>query len=246
MVVPFRPPLDARTFFCMFGQSKPVVLQPYGSRRKRGRPPKWLVLLLSGIAVGAAGVVLVQERYLPPRLSAAESTKLRSEYETAASDRVRLQQALADTQKQLATAHADTQRLSAELATSQARNEELRNDIGVAVAALPPDPRGGAVEVRAGRFTTRSGALVYDVVLTREHRSGKPMTGVLQLQVAGVSSKGPETTVALKPVPLSLDSHEVVRGSQPLPEGFRPREATVQVLDRPAGRSLGMRVMLVK
>ncbi|MBX3622856.1 MAG: hypothetical protein KF891_23045 [Rhizobacter sp.] len=230
----------------MFGRSKPVVLQPYGSRRKRGRPPRWLVLLLSGIVVGAAGVVLVQERYLPPRLSAADSARLRSDYETAAADRVRLQQELADTRKQLATAQADNTRLGTELATSQARSDELHRDLGVAVAALPPDPRGGTVEVRAGRFTTRSGALVYDVVLTREHASGKPMTGVLQLQVAGVPAKGPETTVALNPVPLAIDSHEVVRGSQPLPEGFKPHEATVQVLDRPAGRSLGMRVMLVK
>jgi len=31
----------------------------------------------------------------------------------------------------------------------------------------------------------------------------------------------------------------------PLPQGFRPQQATVQVLDKPGGKLLGMRVMYV-
>jgi len=230
----------------MFGQSKPVVLESYGSRRKRGRPPRWLVLLLSGVAIGAIGVVVLQERYLPPRLSPTESAKLREAYETADAERLRLQQSLGETTQKLNTALSEKTQLSADLSTSRAATERLREDLSAVVAALPPDPRGGGVEVRAGRITARGGMLVYDVVLTRERAGAKPMAGVLQLTVAGVSARGPETTVALKPVTLALGSHEIVRGSQPLPEGFKPRETTIRVLDRPAGNSLGMRVMLVK
>jgi hypothetical protein len=230
----------------MFGRSKPVVLESYGHRRKRGRPPRWLVLLLGGVAVGVAGVLLVQERYLPPRLSARESTQLRTAYDSTEAERKRLQQALGDTERKLATTTAQNKALQDDLAGSRTRIERLSEDLATTVAALPPDPRGGTVEVRAGRFTVRGGALVYDVVLARERAGTKPTTGVLQLQVVGSSAKSPQATVALKPVPVSITSHEVVRGSQPLPDGFKPREATVQVLDRPAGRSLGMRVMLVK
>jgi hypothetical protein len=230
----------------MFGQSKPVVLESYGSRRKRGRPPRWLVLLLSGMVLGAVGVVLVQERYLPPRLSAGESTQLRTAYETADAERTRLKRELGDATQKLSTALAEKKILTDELASSRALTERQRDDMAAVVASLPPDPRGGGVEVRAGRFTTKGGMLVYDVVLTRERAGSKPMPGVMQLTVSGQSAKGPETTVALKPVTLALGGHEVVRGSQPLPEGFRPRETTVQVLDRVAGKPLGMRVMLVK
>lgn len=230
----------------MFGRSKPVVLESYGHRRKRGRPPRWLVLLLSGVAVGVAGVLIVQERYLPPRLSAHESAQLRSAYDSTESERKRLQQALSATEQKLASTSGQNKALQDELATSRTRIERLSEDLATTVAALPPDPRGGTVEVRAGRFTVRGGALVYDVVLARERPGSRPMTGVLQLQVLGSSAKGAESTVALKPVPLSFTSHDVVRGSQPLPDGFRPREAKVQVLDRPAGAALGMRVMLVK
>jgi hypothetical protein len=230
----------------MFGRSKPVVLESWGHRRKRGRPPRWLVLLLVGTALGVGGVLVVQERYLPPRLSARDSAQLRNRFETAEAERLRLQKALADTQAQLSTALADRKTLGDELATARGQVDGLREDLAATVAALPPDPRGGTVEVRGGRFTTRGGALVYDVVLARDRAGAKPLSGVLQLQVSGTPAKGPDTTVALKPVPLNIVGHEVVRGSQPLPAGFKPREATVQVLDRPAGRSLGMRVMLVK
>jgi len=230
----------------MFGQSKPVVFERYGKRRSSWRLPRWLVLLLLGIAVGAGGVVFVQERYLPPRLTADASTQLRSAFEQADAERQRLQRELGETGKQLATALADKKRQDAELAAPHAAAQRLRDDMAAVIAALPPDPRGGAVEVRAGRFAAQAGALAYDVVLTRERDATTPLAGVMQLSVAGASARGVESSVTLKPVDVSIGSHEIVRGSLPLPDGFKPRQATVQVLDRAGGKPLGMRVMLVR
>ena len=230
----------------MFGQSKPVVFERYGRQRSRWRLPRWLLLLLLGTTVGSGGLFLLQERYLPPRLSANESTALRSAFAQADSERQRLQRELGEAGKQLATALADKKRQDAELAAPHATAQRLRDDLAAVIGALPPDPRGGTVEVRAGRFAAQAGALAYDVVLTRERAAGAPLAGVMQLSVAGASARGVETSVTLKPVDLSIGSHEIVRGGQPLPEGFRPRQATVQVLDRAGGTPLGMRVMLVK
>lgn len=230
----------------MFGQSKPVVFERYGKRRSGWRLPRWLVLLLLGIAVGAGGVVFVQERYLPPRLSADASSQLRSAFEQADAERQRLQRELGETGKQLATALADKKRQDEELAAPRAVAQRLRDELGAVIGALPPDPRGGVVEVRAGRFTAQGSALAYDVVLTRERAGAAPLPGVMQLSVTGAAARGNETTVNLKPVEVSIGSQQVLRGSLALPEGFRPRQATVQVLDRPGGKPLGMRVMLVK
>ena len=230
----------------MFGQSKPVVLEPYGRRRARGRPPRWLVLLLTGVVIGAVGVLVVQERYLPPRLSAGESTKLRNAFEEADTARLRLQGELADTAKKLDATLVDKKSLANELATTRSTTDHLREDLRAVVASLPPDPRGGGVQVRSGLFTIKSGVLSYDVVLTRDRVSGKPVTGVMQLVVAGQPVRGPETTVALTPVSFSIGTQEILRGSQALPEGFRPRETTIQLLDRVAGKPLGMRVLPVK
>ena len=120
------------------------------------------------------------------------------------------------------------------------------DDLEAIVQALPPDPRGGSVEVRAGQFSARPGALDYNVVLMRDGSPRKALSGVVQLTVSGESARGAPTTLALEPIALSMLGHEVVRGSAPLPEGFKPRQTTVQVLDKAAGKSLGMRVLLVR
>lgn len=230
----------------MFGQSKPIIFNPYGRRRSRWRPPLGLVLLLAGIAIGAAGVVVVQERYLPPRLSATASQTLSRALEQADADRLRLKGELGAATKRLEASLSDKQALATELAASRAATQGLRDDLAAVVASLPPDPRGGGVEVRAARFTAQGGQLAYAVVLTRPHEAGKPMAGVMQLVVAGRSARGADTTVTLAPVSLSLGGQAILRGSLPLPAGFTPQRATIQVLDRAGGKSLGMRVMLIQ
>jgi hypothetical protein len=230
----------------MLGRSRPIPFNPYGRRRSGFRLPRWLVLLLIGGAAGVAGVIVVQERYLPPRLSADASVKLTSSFNQADADRLRLRGELAQTAKQLETTRAERQALSDELAASRATTTQLRDDVSSVVASLPPDPRGGSVEVRAGRFSVKAGQLAYDLVLTRERAAGKPIPGVLQLIVAGEGARGADTSVALKPITLSIGSQLVARGSVALPEGLRPRQATIQVLDRAGGKLLGMRVILIR
>ena len=228
----------------MFRRSRQVTFSSYGSRRSRWALPRWLVLLLGGAVIGAGGVIAVQERYLPPRLSASASAQLRSAYGQADLDRQRLQAELGETNQRLDKTRSEKAGLADALVASRASAERLRDDLSAVVAGLPPDPRGGSVEVRAGQFTAKGAVLNYSVVLARESR--KPLPGILQFVVAGESGRGAQSTVALAPISLSGGSQEVVRGSLPLPEGFRPRQATVQVLDRVAGKALGMRVLLVK
>jgi hypothetical protein len=229
----------------MFGSPKPVVIS-YGSRRPRRRVPAWLLWLAAGVVAGAGGLWWAQERFLPPRLSAPETRDLRSAYDQADAERKSLAIQLAATTQRLDASLATTQRQEAELAAPRAAAERARDELNAVIAALPPDPRGGAVEVRAARFAAQGGALVHDVVLTRERDAAKPLSGVMQLSVLGLTARGAESTVTLDPVKLALGAHAVVRGRLPLPEGFRPRQVTVQVLDAPGGKLLGMRVLLVK
>jgi hypothetical protein len=229
----------------MFGQSKPVVLQSYGSRRSR-RVPRWLLLLVSGIAIGAGGVVFVQERYLPPRLSADETVQLRQSYEQADGERTRLKIDLAEATRRLDAALTENKNGAAELSASRQTAERLRESLDFVAQTLPPDPRGGTVEVRAARFTMAGGKLAYDVLLYRERPGSKPLTGVVQFVLAGESSRGSATTVSTKPVPVSVSRHESLGGDLALPDGFRPRQATINVLDRVDGKLLGMRVIYVK
>jgi hypothetical protein len=230
----------------MFGRSKPVVIS-YSRRRSGPRVPRWLLLLVLGIATGAGGLWLLQEKYLPPRLSSDESRELRAAFDQADAERRSLKGQLAATTQQLEAAQTTAQRQSQELAAPRAEAQKLRDDMAALIAALPADPRGGAVEVRAARFAAQGNALDYDVILTRDGKDAvKPLAGVMQFSVLGLTPRGAETTVALKPVQVSIGGHALLRGSLPLPDGVRPRQVTVSVLDGAGGKPLGMRVMLVR
>jgi hypothetical protein len=230
----------------MPGLSKPVLFEPYGRRKQRCGLPRWLVLLLVGTAVGVGGVIFVQERYLPPRLSASASAELRQTLALAETERDRLQKELTTTTARLSESLAAKKALDDELSGSRQTIASLREDVASVLAALPPDPRGGAVEVRAGRFSVDGGKLTYDVMLSRERAGSKPFNGVMQLVVAGDSPRGSNTTIALKPVAVSVGHYQSLRGSLPLPQDFKPNQTTIRVLDRVDGNQHGMRVMLVK
>jgi len=230
----------------MFGRSRPVVIDTYSSRQKKSGVPRWLILLLVGVALGAAAVVYVQERHLPPRLTPAESARLRAAFEQAEAERQRLDGQLAETNRHHDAALADNKRLTDELEAGRRTVESLREDLAFVAAALPPDPRGGSVEIRAARLNRSGRNLAYEVALTRESARGKPLAAVMQLVVTGESPRGGETTVTLDPVAVSVPAHQVLRGAAALPDGFTARQCTIRILDRPGGNLLGMRVMFVR
>jgi hypothetical protein len=222
---------------------KPVAFEPYRRKRAAWRPPRWLVLLLLGVAAGAAGLIAAQQRLLPPRLSAPESAALNAKLAQAvqARDLARREQAAAVQQLAATTAARDA--LAAELAADRERTKNARADQDFFISALPPDPRGGVVAVRAARFNRAGGELSYEVLLTRAE-AGAPLAGVMQLVVSGwVGSV--ERYVEWDPVPVQLGAHQSLRGSLPLPPAFVPKRVTIRVLDRVGGKQLGMRVIYV-
>ena len=230
--------------FPMFGSSKPIPFEPYGRRRSRRGMPRWLLLMLLGIGLGVGAVLYVQERHLPPRLSAEASTQLRESFERADAERQRLQSELDATAARLRATLDENKRLTSEVLARAESVQQLRQDIASLVASLPPDPRNAPVAVRAARFEVQGDALAYNVVLSRERAGASPFGGVMQLVVAGASGRASDT-VALEPVPVSVGLYDTVRGRLPLPQGFKPRQTTVQVLDKVGGKLMGLRVINV-
>jgi hypothetical protein len=220
----------------------------FGSQARRARwgLPGWCWLLLAGIAIGAGGLWTLQARVLPPHLSVAESERLKRAFAGADGERQRLTEALAGTTQRLDAALQERQTLAQDLAARRAEVTRLQGDLAAVVAALPADPRNGAVEVRAARFAAVGGGLSYDVVLSRSRSADKPMAGQMQLVVTGASAQDAATSIKLQPIALSLGRHEVLRGRLPLPAGFRPQQTTVRILDRAQGQLLGQRVLVVR
>ncbi len=231
----------------LFRRSGPVVFEPQGYRKRRSwGVPRWLVLLLVGIVIGAGGLLYVQEEYLPARLSPEESRRLQARVAELDGERAQLQSSLEDTTRQLRASEAEAQRLSTELATVRERTQQLQQDIALFEEVLPPDPRDGAIGVRAARFSNQNGKLAYHVLLTRDTKGSKPFRGVVQFVVAGSRASGANATIELDPVDVTLASYEHLQGTLALPEGFTARQTTIRVLDGPNGRLQGMRVINVR
>jgi hypothetical protein len=228
----------------MLENFKPVAFDPYGRNRKSRRVPRWLMFLLLGGALGAGVVLFVQERVMAPRLSAAESTQLREQLAQTQQERDRAKSDLTATTQKLDGALAERKGLADELAADRERTKSSRADHEFLVASLPPDPRGGVIEVRAARLTKQRGALAYEVLLMRGKGTNQPVAGVLQFVVTGLAG-GVERQITLEPIKVSVASTQSLRGSLPLPDTFNPRQTTIQVLDRVGGKLLGMRVMYV-
>jgi len=228
----------------MLENFKPVAFEPYGRKRSAWRVPRWLVLLVLGAAAGVAGVMVVQERFMPPRLSASEASTLRERLAQSEQDRNRARSDLAATTQRLDAVVAECKALAEELASDRERTKNSRADQDFLIASLPPDPRGGVVEVRAARLTKQRGGLSYEVLLTRPKGGDAPLAAVMQFVVKGMAG-GTERHVTLDPIKVSVTTNQSLRGSLPLPDAFVPRQTTIQVLDRVGGKLLGMRVMLV-
>jgi hypothetical protein len=229
----------------MLSSSKPVAFYSSGRQRRRFRPPRWLVLLLVGIGLGIGSVIFVQERYLPPRISVAAGEQLRNEL--ASSEAARLKQAadLAETSRRLAASLDERKQMADELADSRAAAGRTQEDLKAIVSTLPPDPRAGVVEIRAGRFVATGTSLNYTVVLSHGRATEAALPVSVQYVVSGDAVRGTATVFTPATQAASVGSSSIQHGTIALPGGLKPRQVAIHILDRHGGKSLGMRVLEV-
>jgi len=227
----------------LFRRDRPVYFEPHGYRRKRGwSVPRWLLILLVGVVLGAAGLLYLQ-RLGPQRLTPHESRLLQARAEELERENRRLQATLDATSRNLQAARTEAEKLAAEAGAARQTARRLESELALIERVLPPDPRGGTVGVRAARFGAEPGRLNFQVLLTRASSSSAPSKAVIEIVVLGQRGSGREESITLDPVAVAFEGTLIVaQGSPPLPEAFAARQATIRVFDRPGGTLLGMRV----
>jgi hypothetical protein len=112
----------------LFRRKGPVVFEPrgYSGSRSRWRLPRWLVILVAGVALGAGGLWLVQARYGPKRLSLQEARELQERVVQLDGERGTLQADLDASNTQLQGTRAENRTLAAELAAVRQTAEQVR------------------------------------------------------------------------------------------------------------------------
>src|SRR5699024_8319661 len=96
--------------------------------RRRRRIPRWLVLLVSGIIIGAGGLLFLQKSYGPTRLTMEQSEQLQSELNSANIDKQRLETDLGRKERELADTQSTLQETQDTLAKTEQRLSTIDED----------------------------------------------------------------------------------------------------------------------
>ncbi|CAB3624065.1 MAG: DUF6776 family protein [Achromobacter pulmonis] len=217
----------------MFGRSQRAVFKPsvYQPGQRTRRMPRWLVLLLVGIALGAGGVLFLQTNYGPQRLTVEQSEQLHTELSASKLENQRLQSQLEEATQQRDANKAGHEKLTADLADARAKLETLNKELVLFQDAMPPDPRGGNLGIRSATFKRQPGLLDYQVLVMREDRSAPAFKGTLTFAIEGSYTNGRAATVTPDGPALDVDRYDYALGQLKLPDGFTPRVVVLRVMD---------------
>ena len=231
----------------MFGSSKRQAFRPtaYGSSRRRRGIPRWLVLLLTGIVLGAGGLLFLQKSYGPTRLTVEQSEQLHYDLNSANMDKQRLQSQLNQHIQELKEATSRIQSQDTELRERQAEIDRLASDVALFTETAPSDPRGTSPGIRAVSFNFAEGQLDYHILVMQDAGQAEPFSGEVTLVAAGRYSNGRNANEELAPFPISLERYTHLQGTVEVPEGFTPREVTIQIRADGSDRVSAMRVIRV-
>lgn len=215
----------------MFGSSKRRVFQPtaYGSSRSKRRIPRWLVLMLSGIVLGAGGLLFLQKSYGPTRLTVEQSEQLHYDLNSSNMDKQRLQSQLNQHSRDLKQSTTTVQEQATQLKHVQAQVAKLTGELKLFADAMPSDPRGTSPGIRAASFSTTDGQLQYQILVMQDNGKTDTFTGEMELIVAGRYANRKSGSIDLAPVSIELQRYTHVSGTAALPEGFVPRQVTIKI-----------------
>lgn len=216
----------------MFGSSKRRVFKPtaYGTTRRTRRIPRWLVLMLSGVVLGAGGLLFLQKSYGPTRLTVEQSEQLHYDLNSANMDKQRLQAQLGQLTRDLKETRSGLDTQTAEAKALQDQVSKITADLQLFADTMPADPRGTSPGIRAASFSNDAGQLDYQLLIMQDEGKTEAFSGEVQLIVNGRYTSGKAANLEVPPFSVELEQYAHVHGVAPLPEGFTARQVTVKII----------------
>ncbi|MBC7204778.1 MAG: hypothetical protein H5U29_14935 [Pusillimonas sp.] len=215
----------------LFGSSNRNTFKPtpYGATRKKRRIPRWLILMLTGVVLGAGGVLFVQKSYGPTLLTVEQAEQLRQDLNSANLDKQRLQSQLNRTTHELKESQAALAEQTARATTAEETVEGLKDDVLLLARAVAPDPRGTSPGIRAADFENAEGQLNYELLVMQDSPDASTFNGVMDFAIAGRYPNGRATTLDIPVGDVNIGHYTQLSGNVALPDGFRATQVTIRI-----------------
>ncbi|WP_368644180.1 hypothetical protein ABRY97_13195 [Castellaniella ginsengisoli] len=223
---------------------------PYGYTRRSRGIPRWLLLLITGIVLGAGGVLFLQRSYGPQRLTAEQSEQLRTDLHTANLESQRLSVEADKIRAEIKQARQDQQEQSARAEQLRKQVADMAAGVSNLIEAIPPDPRGTSPGIRSADMVSRDGGVDYRILLIQDLPEGQTeipaLRGQIKLIAQGVYPNGNTAYVELVEQPLDMGRYIALEGRAELPnKAFRPRQVTIQITGEGSDKIIATRTIRV-
>lgn len=232
-----------------FGSKQPSFRPTsYGYKRSRRGIPRWLILLITGIIIGAGGVVFLQRSYGPKRLTVEQSEQLRIDLNSSTLENQRLIAENKKNTEEITNSQRNISDLENKIATLEKNNEEIKSGVNSLINAIPPDPRGGNPGIRGADMVLQEDGLNYRVLLIQKENPEQALenfTGTVKLIAIGTYSNGNTGYVDIATNELDMGLYTVVSGLTELPKGFRINQVTIQITAAGSDKVISTRTIRV-
>lgn len=232
----------------MLGSKRPTFKPTaYGHTRRKRRIPRWLVLMITGMVLGAGGLLFIQKSYGPQMLTVEQSQQLHDELNAAKAENQRLQSRVTLAERERDISLTQVTESTEKLAKHDSIVSQLEQDLVLFAAAMPADPRGTSPGVRAADFTNADGELNYNILLMQDSADAATFTGTLVLNIQGRYPNGRTGYIDSEPIPLEFGRYVHAQGEVELPSGMTARQVTIQVYaEGNTDRTVAMRIINVR
>ncbi|WP_323016944.1 hypothetical protein [Castellaniella sp.] len=232
------------------GSNRPTFKPtPYGYTRRSRGIPRWLLLLITGIVLGAGGVLFLQRSYGPQRLTVEQSEQLRMDLNTANLENQRMNTESKALRQDLDQAQAAQKEQNAQVEQLRKHAADMQAGVAGLIAAIPPDPRGTSPGIRSADMTLQDDGLHYQVLLIQDPVDGDTqvanLRGEVKLIGIGTYPNGNTAYVGLGSQPLDMGRYTVINGQTELPKAYRLHQVTIQIMGEGSDKVVATRTFRV-
>ena len=221
---------------------KPSVYET-GSRRRRGMP-RWMVVLFTGVIIGAGGFWFLQTNYGPTRITVEESQQLNQQIIDLNQEQYALQTRAEELSQNLLQTENESSRLLEQQENDQQQIAQLNEEIDLLKRAIPQDPGGTPVGLRHATLEAELGKLHYDLLLMKRDEDAKDFNVTIESNIEGRYRNGRLGRTTPEPFTATVGTMSQLNGELEFAEQQRTLTATVvtfTIKDSDSGEVLGRR-----